>query len=172
MQVPFSHEDYSHKCTIAPIKPTNSPYTVQCPYSMLNHWLINHIHFLVSYAQSLTHLHISWGLVLTIHNVSNGACTSSRTSNLHLQLLVRICNRAIITIIIRAIMTKSVHAIHGWRGSGSIESCLAMLHAALTVGGFGRTRGRFLLFDFFVRNSLGNNVGEKLEIIKAGYCIC
>jgi hypothetical protein len=46
---------------------------------------------------------------------------------------------------------------------------LAVLHAALTVGDFSGSGRGFLFFDFFERDGAGDDVGEELEIVEAGY---
>jgi len=78
-------------------------------------------------------------------------------------LLIQIRNRAI--TIIRTIRAGSIHTIHGNGIASPIKSRLAMLYAALPVGGFGGSRGCFFLFDFFVGNGAWNDVSQELEVI-------
>jgi hypothetical protein len=121
---------------------------------------------------SLTHLNISntSTSLLTIHNLTNRARTSS-TSNLHLKLLIRIRNRAVITLVLLTLMTKAIHTIDRKCSSVAIESGLAMLYAALAIG-FSGSGGGFLLFYFFVGDGAGDNVGEKFEVVEVRYGIC
>ena len=46
---------------------------------------------------------------------------------------------------------------------------MAVLHAALAIDGFGGTGGDFLLFDFLVRDSAGDDVYKEFEVVEAGY---
>jgi hypothetical protein len=48
---------------------------------------------------------------------------------------------------------------------------LAWLHRALTVD-FGRSGRGLLLLDFFVWDSLWNNINKKLEIVEMRDCTC
>lgn len=107
----------------------------------------------------LTHFHIPRRL-LAIH--TSRSRTHPHTHNIHLQLRVGIGNGTIIRFICSTVMSESVHTVHD--RPLAIQGRLAVLHAALAIGGFGTLRC-LLLLDFLVWNGARHDVNEELKVV-------